>query len=363
MKATMSFNKINSCLLFDIGAGTRDIMLINDFERLENCPKLVAPTVTRMLARQIKSLKRNLKISGGAIGGGALSQALLEHLKSGYQIEIEKEAAFTIRNNFSQLEEMGFTVKEKIENPDLYFDEIQIQKIIEMFSSLGVNCDSISFTGISVQDHGDHDKNESSRKNRFKIFISLLEDEPDLRRLVFKPGTLPDCFTRMKSAVKSIKTYLTEPEIVIMDTCISAIAGCYYDNEVKKCKGPVMYINFGNGHTLVCIMEGFKILSLYEHHTGIIKNNLQKFKANLIRLAEGRLDFEEVYNDMGHGCKTFIPVSYDKIEKIVITGPNRTLAPRTGLKDYYLASPGGDMMMTGPLGLLRGYNLIQEKMQ
>jgi len=36
---------------------------------------------------------------------------------------------------------------------------------------------------------------------------------------------------------------------------------------------------------------------------------------------------------------------------VVVTGPNRNLIKETGL-DYYFASLGGDMMMTGPIGLI-----------
>ncbi len=50
---------------------------------------------------------------------------------------------------------------------------------------------------------------------------------------------------------------------------------------------------------------------------------------------------------------------FKKIAKIVVTGPRRHIARNLGLGDIHEAAPGGDMMMTGPLGLLRGFNLVE----
>jgi len=61
---------------------------------------------------------------------------------------------------------------------------------------------------------------------------------------------------------------------------------------------------------------------------------------------------EEVFEDGGHGL--FLlgePPGFSNIEEIVATGPNRRILEGTNLNVRY-AAPAGDVMMTGPLGLV-----------
>ncbi|MGM0598895.1 MAG: DUF1786 family protein [Candidatus Rifleibacteriota bacterium] len=356
-----SINKAANSLLIDIGTGTRDIMLFTDSNCLENNSKIVAPTATRNLAQQIAKENRDLKIAGYTMGGGALSSSLKKHLNKGFSIEIEPEAGFTVRNNLKQLEKIGFSIKNKIESPDIIFDDIELNKLLDIFTGLGHDIKKFDLVGIAVQDHGDHEYNESSRKKRFDYFNILLSKNNHLSSLVFLKNNLPEFFTRMKSAARNLSNY---NEIiknsVFMDTCVAAIAGCWYDKNVRDFDGPVLYVNFGNGHTLACVMENQKILSFYEHHTSLLKNKSDFLSSHLIKLVEGELSFEEVFDDGGHGCRTFEAIKFSDIAGIVVTGPQRNLADKLGMKNFYEASPGGDMMMTGPLGLMRGYNQLQE---
>jgi hypothetical protein len=45
------------------------------------------------------------------------------------------------------------------------------------------------------------------------------------------------------------------------------------------------------------------------------------------------------------------PPRFSRIEKIVATGPNRNILAQTKFPVHF-ASPAGDVMMTGPLGLV-----------
>lgn len=356
-------NKIrngHSALLLDIGTGTRDIMLYSKSNSIENNTKIVAPTAARKFANIVEKYEKDLKIAGYTMGGGPLSSALTNHLKKGYKVQIEPRASFTVRNNLEQLISSGFEIVEKIENPDIFFDEIEVDLITGFIENMGAAKPDIGVVGLSVQDHGDHEENESSRRKRFDYFVKLLGEQPNLGSLVFNEKNMPDFFTRMQSGAACIRQSLPEAEIVIMDTCISALAGCWFDENVRKLDGPVLFVNFGNGHTLACVLENEKIHSFYEHHTGLITRNPDRLKNHLNKLVEGRLDFEDVFADGGHGCKTFKPFNFNELAGIVITGPRRQAAGQMGLAGYYEAAPGGDMMMTGPLGLLRGYNLINK---
>ena len=78
-------------------------------------------------------------------------------------------------------------------------------------------------------------------------------------------------------------------------------------------------------------------------------------------MVEGSLSTEEVHNDNGNGCFTFVSRSFKDLAGIVITGPQRKIMHSTGI-DGYEASPGGDMMITGALGLVRAQTLNQEKL-
>ena len=42
---------------------------------------------------------------------------------------------------------------------------------------------------------------------------------------------------------------------------------------------------------------------------------------------------------------------FSEIEKVVVTGPNRKVLAKTGLSVHF-ATPAGDVMMSGPIGLV-----------
>ena len=67
-------------------------------------------------------------------------------------------------------------------------------------------------------------------------------------------------------------------------------------------------------------------------------------------LVKGELRSERVYGEGGHGAITLKPHG-GKIP-MVVTGPNRGLFRDTSLKFTY-AAPGGNTMMTGPVGLVK----------
>jgi uncharacterized protein (DUF1786 family) len=88
----------------------------------------------------------------------------------------------------------------------------------------------------------------------------------------------------------------------------------------------------------------------------------QKIEYLLKDFVDGKLSNKEVFEDNGHGM-FFLkkPPGYSEIEKVVVTGPNRKILAKTGLQVHF-ATPGGDVMMSGPIGLVeagkRKYNLV-----
>jgi uncharacterized protein (DUF1786 family) len=128
-----------------------------------------------------------------------------------------------------------------------------------------------------------------------------------------------------------------------MDTSFSAILGC--QDEVT---GPSLIVNVGNGHTMAALLIGGKIEALYEHHTHAL--NPKRLEDDLKLLLRGVLSGREVYETGGHGAIILTPFHGEV--SILVTGPNRDLFKETGLKFIY-AAPGGNTMMTGPMGLIR----------
>ena len=130
-----------------------------------------------------------------------------------------------------------------------------------------------------------------------------------------------------------------------------------YDKSVKNLNSFIV-MDIGNGHTTVASIENGKIQGVYEHHTSQL--NGKKIDKLNKKLADGTITFEEVHDDDGHGAHVINPIS--KIEKVIVSGPKRKLIEDTKL-DYHYASPGGDVMMTGTIGLIKTieYKLNQEK--
>ena len=87
---------------------------------------------------------------------------------------------------------------------------------------------------------------------------------------------------------------------------------------------------------------------MFEHHTSSLTG--ESLERYIKRLASGEITHEEVYNDHGHGAHVLNRIS--KIEKVIVSGPKRELIEKTNL-DWHHAAPGGDVMMTGTVGLIK----------
>jgi len=95
-----------------------------------------------------------------------------------------------------------------------------------------------------------------------------------------------------------------------------------------------------------------KPLALFEHHTH--QMTAPKLDDYLKRLCDGTLDFQEVFDDGGHGCYVREVIGFENIRSVLVTGPNRYIMQRSELNVHFPA-PFGDMMLTGCFGLMDAY--------
>jgi uncharacterized protein (DUF1786 family) len=345
-------------LALDIGAGTEDVLLYDDAkENIENCIKIVLPSPSQIFAAKIRKateLHRDILIKGDIIGGGVVTSSLKKHIKAGYRVVMLENAAYTVRNNLDDVRTLGIEITHvtplrKFKGETLILEEVNLTRLKEFLSNFHEDFSDVDIVAIAVQDHGVFHKGTSNRRVRIKKMRELLEADSRPEVLAFKENEVPSCFLRMKSAVEASKKQLPKAEVLLMDTALAAIMGCLQDPVIKE-KEMVLAVNVGNGHTLAAIIFQRKIVGLLEHHTQAL--NPQKIEKLLIDFVNGKLSDEEVFKDGGHGLFFFKDApGFSKIEQIAVTGPNRTILVNTKIP-YHFASPAGDVMMTGPIGLV-----------
>lgn len=358
-------------LAIDIGAGTEDVFLFDSQKKsLENCIKLVLPSPTQTYAKKIRDATRSCKdlfVKGDIIGGGAFTSALKEYLEKGFRIVMTEKTAYTIRNDLNEVKSLGVEIVKDENKPrdfqgkTLTIEEINLKKLKLFLSEFGETLSDVDVVALAVQDHGVFPKGISNRKFRIEKMGELLRENPRPENLAFKEEEIPSCFLRMKSAVQASKNQMREAKVLVMDTSPDAIMGCLKDQAVDNAD-KILAVSVGNGHTMAAIISNNEIVGIMEHHTRLL--NPPKIERLLINFANGDLSDEEVFNDNGHGL--FLLSKHpglSNIKKIVATGPNRAILSQTNLPIHF-AAPAGDVMMTGPIGLVEAakikYNLDLE---
>jgi uncharacterized protein (DUF1786 family) len=209
--------------------------------------------------------------------------------------------------------------------------------------------EDIDVIGIAVQDHGVCQKGRSNRRLRLEKMKEMLSKDRELKSLAFVGDDLPPYYLRMRSAYGKVKQQFPHAKSFYMDTAVAAILGCLEDERVKECER-VMAINVGNGHTMAAIVIDGRVNAIFEHHTRML--DPKRLESYIVRFGDGELSDDEVFTDNGHGVFYLgEDVGFSDIDIIAVTGPNRKMIEDTRI-DHYFASPGGDMMMTGPAGLI-----------
>jgi uncharacterized protein (DUF1786 family) len=346
-------------LAIDIGAGTEDVLLYDDQKKsTENCVKMVLPSPSQVFAARVREatkLCKDIFIKGDIIGGGAFSVALREHVEKGLQVIMTKNAAYTVRNDLDQVKERGIQVVTGEKEPMgfkgeiLAIEEVNLRQLQTFLAEFGETLFDVDVVAVAVQDHGVFPKEMSNRRFRIQKMRELLKRNPKPESLAFREDEIPPYFLRMRSAAQASRRQLPEAKVLLMDTSPDAILGCLKDKSVDKAN-PILAVNVGNGHTMAAIISKGSIVGVMEHHTRLL--NPQKLEQLLVNFADGKLTDEEVFEDNGHGLFFLSgPTSFSEIEIVATTGPNRSILAKTKLPVHF-AAPAGDVMMTGPIGLV-----------
>jgi len=331
-------------LAIDIGAGTQDVLLFDSQKKVENCISFVLPTPSKFYGEKLKTIASHVYIHGDTIGGGTLGRVILRHLQKGYRVVMEESAAYSIRNDLDEVRSMGIEVGGKPEAD--YFQDLEIREValplFERFlSNFGEDL-NVDVIAIAVQDHGVSPKGVSDRAFRFANMERMLRRDNRPETFHFLEDSIPGYYLRMKSAAAAVKKS-SSVRVLVMDTAFSAILGC-----VEETSGPSLIVNVGNGHTVAALLVEKKVEGLYEHHTHELTP--EKMEHDLRLFVQGELDGEKVFKENGHGAVTLKPLP--RVFPVIVTGPNRDLFRKTSFKFIY-AAPGGNTMMTGPMGLVR----------
>ena len=87
------------------GSGTQDILVWRANQRVENCPKLILPSPTTIISRQIRAATKkghHLFLAGHTMGGGASTKAVREHVSAGLKVFALEQPALTFHDRMDK---------------------------------------------------------------------------------------------------------------------------------------------------------------------------------------------------------------------------------------------------------------------
>ncbi len=358
-------------LALDVGTGTIDVLLFEPERRPENSVKLVVPSRTMVAAAEIRAATRAglpVVFAGPVMGGGPVTRAMLAHLAAGLVFSATAAAATTFADDLAWSRERGVRLCADDEVAALTAHgatlvrsgDLDLPGLLDALARLGA---PTTFSGacLAALDHG-FDPAGSNRVNRFRDWQRALAERRPLEELFCAPDELPAALTRQRAAAAPLAALppLTDgdqagatggPPIIVGDTGAAALLGALGDE-----RGDAVLVNVGNGHTVCAVALEGHLAGVYEDHTSRLDAAL--LEANVRRFLAGDLSSDEVREAGGHGAALGGPVPAGL--PVLVTGPNRHLLAASALPVRYPA-PFGDMMMAGPVGLVRAHRYRYEQ--
>jgi uncharacterized protein (DUF1786 family) len=357
-------------LAVDVGTGTQDILLFESGKTIENCFKMVMPSPTVIVAERVtRATERGqpILLTGVTMGGGPCHWAARDHALAGFAVTVTPDAARTFDDDLTMVEQMGFEIIDdaeaelRKENPEVVHIELQdfdARAIISALRAFDVD-PSVDALAIAAFDHGAAPPGVSDRRFRFDFIAQTVQGNPTPSAFAYPAQETPVDLTRLRSIASSAKRYLelggSDPHVplLLMDTGSAAVLGSLEDPLVRGQRESLL-CNIGNFHTLAFHLVQDRIVGIFEHHTGEIDRSA--LERMLMKLADGTLKNEEVFNTSGHGALILDNAVRGGVDTafpfLAVTGPRREKL-RGSLLNPYEATPHGDMMLAGCFGLLR----------
>ncbi len=339
-------------LMIDIGAGTMDVLFYDTQSDLHY--KAVVKSPVRYLAEKAMAVSGNLLVVGNEMGGGPITQVLLERARQA-EVIMSVSAASTLNHDSEKVKSWGIKLVEDDRAEDMRgnqnysvitLSDIEPRRLTDIVKSFGVPYE-FDVVAICAQDHGVPPPGISHLDYRHNMFQAHLEKNPHPHSLLYKSNEVPVTMNRLKSIARSAAE-LPAAEIYVMDSGMAAILGASMDS-LAQGKKPVLLLDIATSHTVGAAMAGEEIAGFFEYHTQDI--TLDKLEDLLRNLADGKLSHRQILSQGGHGAFLRRTVGFSAIETIVATGPKRKLLAGSQLPIEY-GAPWGDNMMTGTVGLL-----------
>ena len=359
-------------LAVDVGTGTQDILLFESGKTIENCFKMVMPSPTVIVAERIKKATgrgQPILLTGVTMGGGPSHWAARDHALAGYAVVVTPQAARTFDDDLTMVEQMGFEIisedeaEQRKENSSIVHIELQdfdASAIISALKAFDVD-PGVDALAIAAFDHGAAPPGVSDRRFRFDFIEQTVLRNPVPGAFAYHARETPSDLTRLLSISESASRYLqlsdsdAQSPLVLMDTGSAAVLGALEDALVKSQPESIV-CNVGNFHCLAFHLVHERIVGIFEHHTGEIDRT--QLEQMLVRLADGTLTNDEVFNTSGHGAlildKSGVKgiITQSDFPFLAVIGPRRQML-RGSILHPYEATPHGDMMLAGCFGLLR----------
>jgi uncharacterized protein (DUF1786 family) len=358
-------------LVVDVGTGTQDILLFESGKTIENSFKMVMPSPTVIIAERIKRATEHeqpILLTGVTMGGGPCHWAARDHALAGYPVAVTPEAAQTFDDDLAMVAQMGFELideheaAQRAKNSHIVHIELQdfnAQAIITALQAFDVS-PRVDALAIAAFDHGAAPPGVSDRRFRFDFIARTVHQDPVPGAFAYLAQQTPTELTRLRAIAGSAARYILLSDsfphipLLLMDTGSAAVLGALEDPVVRSQRNSLL-CNIGNFHTLAFHLVEGNITGIFEHHTGEITRT--QLEDMLMKLANGTLTNEEVFDTSGHGA-LLLPSKNSSLAHngdfpfLAVTGPRRELLRGSHLHPYE-ATPHGDMMLAGCFGLLR----------
>ncbi len=343
---------MNRFLLIDIGAGTMDILFHE--RHTDSYFKAVVKSPVRCLAEKIEAISGNLVVTGKEMGGGPISQVLLQKAQKN-RVLMTEAAAATIHHNLDRVRAGGIEIISPNDAAGLKQDkgftgvnigDIDIERIRRIVNDLGVAFD-FDAVAICAQDHGVPPQDTSHLDFRHSIFSKALDNNPYPHALLYRSDEVPAYLNRLQSIAADAGNLPTDT-VFVMDSGMAAILGASLDPRIGA-HHKALVLDIATSHTVGAAVRAGEIAGFFEYHTHDIA--LSRLETLLQELADGKMSHEAILSEGGHGAYLRYALNFNDVDIILATGPKRKLVITSRLPIVW-GAPLGDNMMTGTVGLL-----------